>query len=60
MPDIIGGVFWFGMDDTATNVYTPFYCGTTAVPHEFAVGNGDILTYSRIQLTCLLFFKNNT
>ena len=47
-PDIIGGIFWFGMDDTALNVYTPFYCGTTAVPQQFAVGNGDILTYSRM------------
>ena len=38
--------FWFGVDDTFYTVYTPMYCGMTAVPHSFAVGNGDIMTYS--------------
>jgi len=46
LPDWIGGIFWFGVDDAATTVYTPMYCGITKVPDCFAVGNGDMLTYS--------------
>ena len=46
LPDWIGGIFWFGVDDAATTVYTPMYCGITKVPECYAVGNGDMLTYS--------------
>jgi dipeptidase len=46
LPDWIGGIYWFGVDDAATTVYTPMYCGITKVPDCFAVGNGDMLTYS--------------
>ncbi|MEX0988653.1 MAG: C69 family dipeptidase [Bacteroidales bacterium] len=46
MPDIIGGILWFGVDDAASSVYVPMYCGMTMVPETFAVGNGDLLTYS--------------
>lgn len=46
LPDWIGGIFWFGVDDAATSVYTPMYCGMNRVPEPFAVGNGDMLTYS--------------
>jgi len=46
MPDIIGGILWFGVDDAASSVYVPMYCGMTMVPETYAVGNGDLLTYS--------------
>lgn len=46
MPDIIGGILWFGVDDAAATVYIPMYCGMTMAPETFAVGNGDLLTYS--------------
>ncbi len=46
LPDWIGGIFWFGVDDAATTVYTPMYCGMNRIPEPFAVGNGDMLTYS--------------
>ncbi len=46
MPDHIGGIFWFGVDDAATSLYVPFYCHTTSVPYCFAEGNGDYITYS--------------
>jgi dipeptidase len=46
LPDAIGGINWFGVDDASTTVYVPFYCSMTAVPHCFAEGNGDMLTYS--------------
>ena len=46
LPDPIGGIVWFGVDDTNSTVYTPFYCSITEVPIEYRVGNGDMLTYS--------------
>ncbi len=46
LPDPIGGIFWFAVDDTYTNVYSPMYCGMNRVPESFAVGNGNMLHYS--------------
>lgn len=46
IPDPIGGIFWFGVDDSYSCVYVPMYCGMTRVPETYAVGNGDMLTYS--------------
>lgn len=46
MPNTIGGISWFGVDDAASCVYVPFYCGMTKVPESWAEGNGDMLTYS--------------
>jgi dipeptidase len=40
LPDPIGGVLWFGIDDTYSTVYFPVYCGITEVPYNFAVGTG--------------------
>lgn len=45
-PEQMRGVLWFGVDDANTCVYVPMYCGLTEIPHEFAVGNGDLLTLS--------------
>ena len=45
LPDAVGGVFWFGVDDAASCVYVPFYCGITKTPKKWAEGYGDILTY---------------
>lgn len=46
LPNEIGGILWFGVDDAAQTVYYPIYCGHTDVPQEMAVGNGDLLTFS--------------
>jgi len=46
LPDPVGGIFWFGVDDASTTVFNPIYCGITEVPDCFKVGNGDLLTYS--------------
>jgi len=46
LPNYIGGIIWFGVDDTNSTVYTPFYCSISEVPIEYRVGNGDMLTYS--------------
>jgi dipeptidase len=45
-PDAVGGILWFGVDDTYFTVYSPMYCGITKVPETFAVGNGDMMTFS--------------
>jgi len=41
LPGPIGGVLWFGVDDTASTVYVPLYAGLREPPRPFAVGNGD-------------------
>ncbi len=46
LPNPIGGILWFGVDDAATSALTPIYCSATRVPESYAVGNGDLLTYS--------------
>jgi dipeptidase len=46
LPDPIGGILWFGVDDAYSTCYVPMYCGITEIPECFAVGNGDLLTYS--------------
>ena len=46
LPDPIGGIFWFGVDDTYTMVFSPMYCGMTSIPEAYKVGNGDMLHYS--------------
>ncbi len=45
LPDPIGGIHWFGVDDAASTVYFPAYCGITSVPESYAEGKGDMLTY---------------
>ena len=46
LPAKVGGILWFGVDDTYSTVYTPMYCGITEIPLCFRQGNGDMLTYS--------------
>ena len=46
VPDVVGGILWFGTDDAATSYLTPIYTATTAVPDCFREGNGDLLHYS--------------
>jgi len=46
LPDWIGGIHWFGVDDTYTTVFSPMYCGITKVPESYAEGNGSMTQYS--------------
>lgn len=46
LPDYIGGIIWFGVDDAATSLYVPMYCGITKVPECFRADNGSLLEYS--------------
>lgn len=45
-PDPVGGILWFGTDDTNTSVYMPFYCSMTEIPEQVSEKNGDLLTFS--------------
>ncbi len=46
LPNPIGGIFWFGVDDTYSTVYTPLYCGLANPPHVFEEGNGSMMEFS--------------
>ena len=46
VPDVVGGILWFGTDDAATSYLTPIYTSITEVPDCFRQGNGDLLHYS--------------
>ena len=59
LPDWIGGIFWFGVDDAATTVYNPMYCGIERIPEHFEVGNGDMITYSETSAFWAFNFVSN-
>jgi dipeptidase len=58
-PDWLGGILWFGIDDAAATTYVPMYCGMTRVPESYAVGNGDLLTYSETSAFWTFSFVSN-
>ncbi len=58
-PDWLGGILWFGIDDASATTYVPMYCGMTKVPDSYAVGNGDLLTYSETAAFWAFSFVSN-
>lgn len=46
LPDPVGGILWFGVDDTYATVYVPMYCSISRVPHAFAVGTGSFTEFT--------------
>lgn len=46
LPDPVGGIFWFGVDDADGCVFAPMYCGITSIPKSYAVGNGSMIEWS--------------
>lgn len=46
LPNAIGGIIWFGVDDAASSVYYPQYSCATAVPKAFERGNGSMMVWS--------------
>lgn len=46
LPDAIGGLLWFGVDDSGTSCLTPIYTSSTRVPECFREGNGHLTEYS--------------
>ncbi len=39
LPDPVGGLTWYGVDDTWYTCYVPLYCGIDAIPESFANGS---------------------
>ena len=46
LPGAVGGVLWFGVDDSYSTVYVPMYAGITRAPKAFAVGTADFKRFS--------------
>ena len=46
LPDAVGGVMWFGLDDANMTAFTPVYCATTSVPAVYDEREGDCVTFS--------------
>lgn len=46
LPDEVGGVLWFGVDDAATSALTPIYTNITETPLCFREDNGSMIEYS--------------
>jgi len=38
LPDEIGGVLWYGVDDTYFSCYVPLYCSIEKIPESYTVG----------------------
>lgn len=39
LPNAVGGVYWYGVDDTYTTCYVPLYCCIQDLPKPFTVGD---------------------
>ncbi|MBU1719305.1 MAG: C69 family dipeptidase, partial [Bacteroidetes bacterium] len=46
LPDPIGGIHWFGVDDASSTVFNPIYCGITKVPESYQRGNGKMMEWA--------------
>ena len=46
LPDGIGGIIWWGVDDASGTVYMPMYTSITKIPYNFSVGNGSMMEWS--------------
>ena len=46
LPNPVGGILWFSVDDVASSVYVPIYCGITEAPYNLRVGTGSLLNFS--------------
>jgi len=39
LPDAVGGVTWYGLDDTDFTCYVPLYCGIDELPPSYTTGS---------------------
>jgi dipeptidase len=46
LPDPVGGIHWFSVDDASSTVYFPVYCGSLRTPESYKVGNGNMMEFS--------------
>jgi len=57
LPDEVGGICWFGVDDTYFTCYVPIYVGNTSIPEPFT--KGDINKFSRDAMWWAFNFVSN-
>ena len=55
LPNAVGGVTYFNMDDATMVAYVPVYCGITRIPEAFRRENNNIMEFS----TESAFWMNN-
>lgn len=46
LPREVGGVLWFGVDDTYFTVYTPMYASISKTPYNFSKGAGSLSEFT--------------
>ena len=46
LPDPVGGIFWFGVDDADGCVYAPMFCGIQSIPYSYRTGTGSMIQWS--------------
>jgi dipeptidase len=46
LPNQIGAIIWWGVDDASGTVYMPMYASITKIPYNFEVGNGAMMEWS--------------
>jgi dipeptidase len=59
LPDPVGGIFWFGVDDTDGCVYAPMYCSINKIPESYAIGNGSMISWSETSAFWIFNQVNN-
>lgn len=50
LPNTLGGIIWFGVDDTYSTVYTPMYSNISSAPENLKAGNGAMMTFSETSM----------
>lgn len=45
LPDPIGGIFWFGVDDATSSLLMPMYCSIIRAPEKMAQGYGAMMEF---------------
>jgi dipeptidase len=45
LPDAIGGIFWFGVDDATSSILMPLYSSMTRAPEKMAQGYGAMMEF---------------
>lgn len=67
LPDEVGGVLWFGVDDAGTSPLTPVYACSKDISDHYRFGNGSLKEYSptamfwivnRIAQLCYLHYNS--
>jgi len=49
LPDVIGGLCWFGLNNPDTSVYIPVYAGVNSLPANYAVNDRTKFSFANIK-----------